>query len=110
AVVAAEPVAPIVAYSPVLGTAGGGLNYARIGIDTEIAVRQRHGLRVGEARDVAAEYPAAAIDPAVEAVFQAIHARLVVVRGPAAEEFFHNIGLAGAFCILGIEDVRRGTE
>ena len=63
-----------------------------------------------EALDRPAEQAARAVDPAVEAVFQAVHAGLVVVGAEAAEEFLHHVGLAVAVGVLGVEDVRGGAD
>src|SRR5438309_2336447 len=92
-VVAAEPVIPIVADAALLRPAGGRLDLAGIRLDAEVSVAERE-LLAGGVRNRAAEQAAGAVDPAVQAVFEAVDAGLVVVRTEAAEELSDHVGLA----------------
>src|SRR5216683_2551662 len=103
AVVAAEPVGPIVAHPALLRPSRSRLKNALVRIDAEIAITQAHGL-APKAADRAAEHSTRAVYPAVQAVLQAVHARLIIVGPEAAEQLSDHVRLAVASSVLGIED------
>src|SRR5262249_38210809 len=115
AVIAAEPVAPVVAHAALLRTSSGGVQVAGGPLDAKVAVSEGNNvfLRAGRgwlqrpARDVAAEHAARTVDPAVEAVFEAVDASLIVAGAEAAVEFLDDVGFAVAVGVLGVENVRR---
>src|SRR5262245_26789575 len=108
-VLAAEPVAPVVTRPALLRPAGGRLDLAGVGLDAEVAVADFE-LRAVEVRDRTAEKAAGAVDPAVQAVLEAVDAGLVVVRAEAGEELLDDVGLAVAVGVLGVEDVGGGAD
>src|SRR5262249_2934462 len=105
AVVATEPIAPVVPHPSLLRAAGGGLDLAGGGRDADVGAAERQS-RAGEVGDRPAEEAARAVDPAIEPILQAVDARLVVVRAETRKELLDDIGLAIAISVLGVEDVR----
>src|SRR5437879_2275554 len=105
AVVAAEPVGPIVAHPALLRPSRPRLKNSFIGLDAEIAIDQAHRLPPSKTVDRASEPPARPVDPAIQAVLQAVDARLVIVRPEAAEQLPNHVCLAAAIAVFGIEDV-----
>src|SRR5438132_11992684 len=88
-VVAAEPVAPVVAHPALLGTPGGRFQRAGIGADAEVAVAQGDRRAAGKRLDRAAAAATRAVHPAVEPVFPAAGGGLVIVRAGTAVERGH---------------------
>ena len=85
AIIAAEPVAPVIAHPALLRAPLGRLDGAHVRLDTEIAVREMMHRPACKAADLAAEDPPCPIDPVIQAINKAIHACLVIVRGEAGE-------------------------
>src|SRR5439155_7731461 len=104
AVVAAEPVAPIVATAAVLGLAGLGIDQPFIGTDTEVAAANvQFGARF-DRLDLAAAVAVGAIDPVVQSPGKAVHAVLRIARVKADVERPAHIRLAVAVGVLRVED------
>src|SRR5262245_38407132 len=112
AVVAAEPVAPVVAHAALLRASRRRLEFAGVGLDAKVAVAQGHDSPLaplgrgaggeGPACDVAAEHAARAVDPAVEPIFEAVDAGLIVARAEATVEFLDDVRFAVAVGVLGV--------
>src|SRR5262249_15511491 len=68
AVVAAEPVAPVVTHPALLRSPRGRLDLAGVRLDAEVAVAEVQHLAGLVTLDLAAEQPARAVDPAVQTV------------------------------------------
>jgi hypothetical protein len=93
-----------------LADAAFGLELAGVGLEAEVAGAERDRRILGRARHQRARDPARTVDPAVEAVAQAVHAGLVVVRREAGQERLHLVGLAVAVGVAGEEDVGRCAD
>src|SRR5262249_9173906 len=105
AVVAAEPVAPVVAAAAVLRLTALQVDLAGVGLDAKIATANVHDLAGLERLDLAAAVAVGAVDPVVQAPDEAVDAVLLVALGEAGVEDDLLVGLAGAFGVLGVEDV-----
>src|SRR5213078_2542848 len=86
AVVAAEPIVPIVARAPLLRQSRGWLEFPLIGAQSEIAAANVDLLAAGHAVNPAADQPVGAIHPVVQPKTQTVDARLIVFRGKTAEQ------------------------
>src|SRR5262245_48073478 len=82
AVVAAKPIAPVIAHATLLASSRRGLDFPSVRTNAEIAAADRARLAI-EARDVASKYSTRTIDPIVEAVSQAVHAAVRIERRKA---------------------------
>ena len=110
AVVAAEPVAPVVARASLLREARRRFEFARVGTQPEIAAADVDILAVSDSMDGASDQPVCAVNPVVESEAQTVDARLIILRCETSEQFFHRVGLAITICVFGINDVRRGAD
>ena len=109
-VVAAEPVAPVVAHAAVLRQPGQRLKGAGVGVQPEIPPANVHQFAPGEAGDAAADQSVRAMHPAVEAVGEAIHPRLIVGGGETRKQRAPDVRAPVAVGVLGVKDVRRGAD
>ena len=106
AVIAAEPVTPVVAAAAELGLAGLSVDQALVGANAKIPAAnvQRlpslHGLRP------AAAVAVGAVDPVIQPPDEAIDAVLLVALGEAGEERLAHVGAAGTGRVFGVEDLR----
>src|SRR5262249_35969619 len=124
-VVAAEPVAPVVAAAAVLTLPGDGLELAGVGLEAEVAAADVHaphplplspwgrgepgrrGARESlHALDDAAGVAVGAVDPVVEAPRQTVDAMLLIAFDEAGEEDDLLVGFAVAVGVFGVENVR----
>ncbi len=98
AVIADEPVAPVVEAMAELAAARDRLEVRPVGPEAEVAAAEGHGLRVGlgQVADLAAIAPARPVDPAVGAPDQAVHEPLHVLGAEAGEELAPDVGHAVA--------------
>src|SRR5262249_49780444 len=110
-VAVAEPVAPIVAGPAVLRLAALGFEGSVVGPGAEVAALDVAGLARLDGFDLAAAVAVGAVDPAVEAVLEAVDEVLRVPLSEAGEQDLAMVGLAVAVAVLGIDNVRgRGDE
>src|SRR5262249_2385200 len=108
-VVAAEPVPPVVARLAVLRLAGGQLDFARIGLDPEVATANVHRLAACDRLDDPAAIAVGAVDPVVEPPDKTVEAMLLIPLDKPGEEHLLHVRLAVAIRVLGVKDVR-GTR
>src|SRR5688572_5973743 len=102
AVIAAEPVAPIVAHAPLLRPPNHRLDLACVRPAAEVTPDQLRRLASLETADLASKQPTGTIDPVVQAVAEAVDASLVVVRRKSAEQLANHVRAAvgiGVFAI-----------
>src|SRR2546427_5445 len=96
AVVAAEPVAPVVPAAAILRLAGLQVNQALVGADAEVAAAEvHHGPRL-ERLDPAAAVAVGTVNPVVEPPDETVDAVLLVALLEAGEQRHAQVGLAGA--------------
>jgi hypothetical protein len=130
AVVAAEPVSPVVALSAELRLATLGVDLARIGANPQIAAvdvdlrsrtcasgwcavfhsRSERTTQGGDRLDHPAAVAVADVQPVIQAPPQAVDAVLLVPFAEALIQGLAHVGLAVAGRVLGIEDLRRGGD
>ena len=109
-VVAAEPVAPVIANSPLLRRSRSGLENSGVRIEAEIPLAQSdHGTGL-HAGDFTTKQTARTIDPAIKAIFQAVDSSLIVVSRKAREQLPHVIRFSITVRVFRIQDVRGGTN
>src|SRR5262245_29918356 len=96
AVVAAEPVAPVVPHEALLSPPRRRLDRAGVRLDAKIAVAQVQCLAGEVTLDLTAEEATRAVHPAVEAILQTVHAPLVVFSAETAVQLLHHVSPAVA--------------
>ncbi len=94
-VVAAEPVAPVIAAAALLRRARGGFDLERVGAEAKVA-RAQIDFLAGLGRNDAGKEPAAAVQPIVETPAKRVDASVGVVVGESGEERFPRVGMAVA--------------
>src|SRR5262249_26044824 len=105
AVVAAEPVAPVVATAAVLRLSRHGVEVAVIGANAQVAAGDVDGLAGLRRLDASAAIAVGDVDPVVEAPRQRVDAVLLVALDKAAVEDNLPVGLAVAVGVLGVENL-----
>src|SRR5438270_2331531 len=110
AVVAAEPVAPVVALAAEFALARDGFDQSLIRFDAEVAAVEVDALSGLERLGMSAAPAVGAVEPAVEAPPQAVDPELRVARLEAAVQHRLHVGMAVVFSVLGIDDVRGGGD
>src|SRR5262249_39882395 len=116
AVVAAEPIAPVIARAGLLREAAGGPPPPRGWGGPEIPATNVHfctrgsrsedafagsGGQSAEIGDDAAEESVSAVDPIIQAEAEAVDARLVIAGVETGEDFFDDVRLAITVSVLG---------
>src|SRR5438552_12400161 len=137
AVVASQPIAPIVARPALLRESRSRLKSPATGVHAEIAATDVHFDRRSRREEAltsfavrmslltsaptraqctrltpnnAAQQTIRAVNPIVQPEAQAVHPRLVVSRGKAREELFDHVGVTVAVGIFRIQDIRRSAN
>ena len=80
AVVATQPVAPIIAHPPLLREAAGRLKGARVRVHTKIPAADVHLPPAGNSMDDSAQQTIRAVNPIIQPQAQAVDPRLVILR------------------------------
>ena len=108
-VVVAEPVTPIITPTAKLGLACDGLEFAgHLEAKIEpVDIRLFTGRLAG---DGAAAVAVGGVNPVVQSERKAVHAMLLVALVETGEEYFAYVGAAIAGHVLGVDNVRRGTD
>ena len=110
AVIAAEPVAPVIANSPLLSRPGCWFNDSRVRIETKIALPEsqcRSGFRAG---DLTTKQTARTINPAVETILETVDSRLKIMSRKAGQKFLNLVRFAITVGVFRIQHVRSRTD
>ena len=109
-VVVAEPVAPVVAATSILGLAGLGLELERVGAETKVAATNVHRQAGAGGGDGPAAVAVGTVHPIVESILESVHSVLLVSLVKAGEEHAGFVGFAVAVCVACEKDVWGGAD
>src|SRR5262249_17112554 len=104
-IIAAEPIAPVVAHSPLLRASGRRFDNAFVRLNAKIPIAELNRLTGNRTLNLAAKQSTRSVHPTVQSIFQTVDTGLKIPDTEAGEQFAHHIRFAVALAVLRINDV-----